>query len=132
MSGRDPVHLSDAYRAALDKAKANPAADISAGGLPLQGGMLLQTIKKEKDGADNAFLCWARAIAREARLSTQSGNIAPAVEAKPIIVVDTPDYKQTVYRMGADGMSHRLLLPIRDVRSLRCEWQQGAPKQAIE
>jgi hypothetical protein len=97
MSGRDPVHLSDAYRTALDKAKANPAADISAGGLPLQGGMLLQTIKKKKDGADNAFLCWARTIAREARLSTQRGNMAPAVEAKPIVVVDTPDYKQTVY-----------------------------------
>ncbi|MBW8908203.1 MAG: replication initiation protein [Mesorhizobium sp.] len=95
LSGHDPVELSKAYRLVLDKAKADPDANVSGSGLPIQGAMILWLAK---DGADEAFLIWAKTLQPGSKLETWRGpGPDPKAAAAPIVVIDTPEYKRTTY-----------------------------------
>lgn len=75
-TGISGATLARGWRAALDRAKAEPRKDVGVG---MQGGTLLYVLARE--GAGAAFAMWSSAVARTENVSTERGP-APAVATR--------------------------------------------------
>lgn len=110
LTGRDEFTLIREWKAALKEAKANPSGHVN--GVGMQGGFLLSVLKKEGVGA--AFAMWSEMLPAAAKASLKETSIRPAPlprppakqapvqptatsDRVPVVEVDTPDYKRTVY-----------------------------------
>jgi hypothetical protein len=107
LTGRDEFTLIREWKAALKEARANPGGHIA--GIAMQGGFLLSVLKKE--GVAAAFGMWSEmlpaaekspSVVRSAPLPrppVKQPALQPtaATDRKPIVLVDTPTYKSTVY-----------------------------------